>query len=335
MEESLLRDWEGMTKEQIMHCLLRKRDAQDFHTDETPLDWKVCPSEEEPEADASEPLKKMQTKVEVQKCIGCHEETGKYKCPSCHLLYCRIACFQLHKKNGCSKTKVPQAFKAMKHYTERDLMRDFGFISNIMEGYDKVKKRLGIIDTSLSKHQEMVRYKILAEHAHNERSVIIKWAPRFMERHRENISFYFTKEKKIYWVVEILAPLFVCGDSLLQTSLEIGPQIKKWTSLPVSEDSTFRDVLEEFPFADNDALVFFGKDLRVVKDWSEEKIELYIKNTYRTDDAVDLTKLHPSISQAIEAKSERIKISLDLKLSEVIACMTLDEFPTLYLVKND
>ena len=67
----------------------------------------------------------------------------------------------------------------MKDFTDRDLMRDFGYVSNIMDNYDKVKKKLSLIEGSLIKHQEMVRYKILAENARS-RHVNVKFAPRFI-----------------------------------------------------------------------------------------------------------------------------------------------------------
>ena len=335
MEESLLRDWEGMTKEQIMDCLLRKRDLQPTDDDSGTLNWDVTNSDAEDDAKVQEAADTPSSAKQTPSCIGCKSEPGKYKCPACHELYCRIACFHLHKKSGCAKSKVPQAFKSMRDYNERDLVRDFGFISNIMEGYDKVKKRLGIIDTSLSKHQEMVRYKILSEHAHSEKNISIKWAPRFMERHRENISFYFTKEKRIYWVFEVLAPLFACGESLLSQESETTPKIKKWVSAPSSEDQTVQEVLKAFPFQDNDALVFYGKDLSTVEDWTAEGLDVYIKNTYKKDEISDKVKMHPDVVAQVNQGVQRVKLPLSSKVNEVICCMALEEFPTLYLVKRE
>lgn len=334
MEQSVLRDWEGMTKEQIMDCLLRKRDLQPTDDDSGTLNWDTANSdvEDEKKGEATS-VPTPEAKV-VAFCIGCKQEPGKYKCPACHELYCRIACFHLHKKSSCSKSKVPQAFKSMKDYNERDLVRDFGFISNIMEGYDKVKKRLGIIDTSLSKHQEMVRYKILSEHAHSEKNITIRWAPRFMERHRENISFYFTREKRIYWVFEVVAPLFLYGDTTLAEGSDTSPQIKKWVSVPSSEDQTLQEVLLKFPFQDNDALVFYGKDLSVVDDWDSEGIEVYIKNTYKKEEINENLKIDPDVLSQINQSVERVKLPLKSKVSEVICCLILEEFPTIYLVKK-
>lgn len=47
-----------------------------------------------------------------------------------------------------------------------------------------------------------MRFKILQSNA-KRRGVEIQLAPVFMKRHLENISFWYTKEKIMFWVLEL------------------------------------------------------------------------------------------------------------------------------------
>ena len=47
-----------------------------------------------------------------------------------------------------------------------------------------------------------MRFKILQTNARR-RGIEISLAPVFMQRHLENISFWYTKEKIMYWVLEL------------------------------------------------------------------------------------------------------------------------------------
>lgn len=49
----------------------------------------------------------------------------------------------------------------------------------------------------------MMRFKILKENAEKIK-VNLNFCPVFMQRHLNNISFYYTKEKKLFWVFELI-----------------------------------------------------------------------------------------------------------------------------------
>jgi hypothetical protein len=49
---------------------------------------------------------------------------------------------------------------------------------------------------------DALRYKLLKSHARRLLTVDLRLAPKIMERHRENISFYSVKDKLVFWCVE-------------------------------------------------------------------------------------------------------------------------------------
>lgn len=266
-------------------------------------------------------------------CIVCGEVEGKYKCPGCHKLYCKPACFTKHQKEKlCIRDQLPQSYKKMKEFTERDLLRDFGFLSSMLEGYDKTRKKLSQIEISLMKHQEMVRYKILAENARN-RGIRIQFAPRFIERHRENISFYFTKDKVIYWVFEVVLIMF---DKQEDGELGRKPTFKTkrvYTS-PICEDQPFTEAIQEFSFKDNDVLVHFGEDLSTAEKLEEKDIKLFIKNSYDWSKCAEDSEMDTDLKDQVQTGNRFAEMSSTILIKKAIRNMTLQEFPTIYLVKG-
>ena len=66
---------------------------------------------------------------------------------------------------------------------------------------DKIKKCLTGVTAQI---QEPKRFYFLKKQAKSLYNIRIHQAPAMMERHRDNISFYFMKTKEIYWVVEFM-----------------------------------------------------------------------------------------------------------------------------------
>nr|CAG4642212.1 EOG090X0JQ4 [Eurycercus lamellatus] len=42
------------------------------------------------------------------KCQMCDVDPFKYKCPTCYIKYCSVACFKLHREAPCVKPEQPQ-----------------------------------------------------------------------------------------------------------------------------------------------------------------------------------------------------------------------------------
>ena len=271
-------------------------------------------------------------------CGVCGEKEGKYKCKGCYMRYCTPACIHIHiNMNTCKRDKLPTAYKKRSEFNERDMMRDFNYISGMMEGYDRMKKKLSIIENSLSKHQEMVRYKILLENA-KKQHITLKFAPRFIQRHRENISFYYTKDKKIYWMFELIMPI-------LKEKEDNKIVYKRHVTPPMSEESLVSRCVEEFIWSDIDVLLYSNDHADDDSDEEKEKnggvqsvedkgYRIYMKNTYVKSKAMEEDIIDEGIRQQIEDDCKMIHIPSERHISSVIRCMDVLEYPTLYIIKH-
>ena len=320
--------------------LLAKRTMGELDEDEpdlTDFRGQVRTIEGGPDSDEEEEVNFFENNI--TNCIVCKTEVGKYKCPGCHGSYCKPACFTTHQKNKlCIKNKTPVAFKKLKDYKERDLMRDFNYLSGILEGYDKSRKKLSQIEISLLKHQEMVRYKILSEHAQH-RGVRIRFAPRFMERHRENISFYFTKEKVLYWVFEIILVIFTPTDNMSdlhnRRDKKLQFKTKRFITNPICEDEPISLAIKEFPFSENDVLVYFGENIGLTDDIESKGAKIFVKNTYNIEKVKADMSMMTDIKDQIESSTKYVEVDSKQPIKRIICNINLQEYPTLYIVKAE
>lgn len=354
---------ETWTKETLCEYL-NKRIPSDF-IQKVPQTYEIT-SEEDDEDNQEHSSKQTKEKKNVF-CINCKGYEVKYKCPGCHEPFCSSSCLKEHKDLlKCANNKRAQAFVKKKEYSERNLLRDFNYLSDIIENYDKSKKRLSMIEGSLSKHQEMVRYKILAENAKT-KNIKVDFAPRFMQRHRENISFYFTKDKLLYWVFEINLVLF---SSSKEKEVRKGFQSKsveietiRHITQPVSEEATFFSLLQSFPWVDNKVLVALGSNiapqlkacsdsqpskdrpLQTLTDLTEVSplsapIKIFIKNRYDLEKCREDAEMDMGIKEQILLGEDSgngckfVQIDGNKPICKVIRNMDIHEFPTIYLVKD-
>jgi len=65
----------------------------------------------------------------------------------------------------CSKSKAHTAFISKDKIDKTVLLRDFSFISSLMESSDKVRKKLSLVEDSVMKQKELMRFKILQTNA--------------------------------------------------------------------------------------------------------------------------------------------------------------------------
>lgn len=135
-------------------------------------------------------------------CDTCVKSLAKYTCPGCHLKSCTLACINRHKQTHNCDGKADNTAYVEKGRIDGDTVRrDYQFVKAMMEETDKVKKTL----TGVTAHvQEPKRFYFLRKQARLEHNIKVHQAPAMIERHRENISFYYMKTKTIYWVIEIL-----------------------------------------------------------------------------------------------------------------------------------
>lgn len=121
-------------------------------------------------------------------CQVCSKPNGRYKCPKCDYRTCSAFCASHHKRLvGCDGVKAVIGFVPQREYAEKECKQDYKFLLNMMDNVDKVKKTLTGVITS----PEQMRFKLLKRNAKVLYNIDIKLAPNIIERHRENISFFF------------------------------------------------------------------------------------------------------------------------------------------------
>lgn len=218
--------------------------------------------------------------TDIQKlCSVCFSLPHKYKCPGCSILYCCLNCYKSHMGPNCTGKTIPTKFVSLKSYNAKNLSKDFDYLSDMLNCSNKVKKKLSILEENLSKQKELMRYKILRMNA-KKRNVNITFAPSIISRHRENISFYFTKEKIIYWVFEQL--FYVCVD-------ENKIICYKYNLTPTPQSNTIEEMLEDFPW-DNEEIVIAFSELLTPKKLSEKCVDYNCKDLLEESESCLLVK---------------------------------------------
>jgi hypothetical protein len=125
--------------------------------------------------------------------------SGKYTCPNCRLKTCSLACVNSHKRaNNCDGRYNYQKFIPLQTYSEKDLKKDMFFLDEMLIGQERVKKKISV----LGKAKNNLRFKLLRVFSKRKCHVNLQYAPSILKRHRENLSFYHTKTKTLYWSVE-------------------------------------------------------------------------------------------------------------------------------------
>jgi hypothetical protein len=181
-------------------------------------------------------------------CDHCHLNTHKYKCPSCLSLHCSLTCYKSHIGPLCPGKLLATKYVKLSNYNANNLRRDFEFLSTVLENSNRTKKKLSILEENLSKQKELMRFKILKLNA-KRRNVTITLAPPIIQRHCTNISFYYTKDKIIYWAFEVF--LYVCVDSTVK--------VFRYNMKPKPETIDIRGMMEDFPWDHEDLVVGFGE----------------------------------------------------------------------------
>ena len=132
-------------------------------------------------------------------CEVCGISLRKYTCPRCLKKTCGITCLNKHKKgNRCTGQADLFASLSQKHIEVKEVEKDYLFVKDMLSNADKVKRTLSGVETF---GQEPKRFKIMKINARKIHNINLLHAPPIIERHRDNISFYFVKTKTFYWVV--------------------------------------------------------------------------------------------------------------------------------------
>lgn len=298
--------------------------------------------------ESPKPSKKTDLKSPLTSlCEICKKEPPKYKCVGCSLKLCSSDCTKLHKsitsptKDGlkpCSKLNDPTTYKPMSKLGKREILRDFKFISDLMVKSDQTRKRLSLLGNNVQKHKEMMRFKILRNNA-EKKGIEIEFAPIFMTRHRNNISFYFTKTKTFFWVFQICYVKFEKSEKKLKNEKNGKFEIFDKIVGPKSEEEKFGDMVKEYDWTRVEVLNDLGRNLDFEKLMEEEKnpngISFLMLNEWNVEKVKTDMEMPMMVKEQILQKEKFVKISLKNPISSFVRNLKILEYPTVYVVKNE
>ena len=298
----------------------------------------------------------------TEPCVFCFKNEGIYRCTGCHLKLCSPLCINEHKKlvnpsDGvknvtgklpqplniqeyflsktpipCSKQNLPTAFIPRNSLNKRVLLRDFSYLSDVMENTSHVKKKLSLLSNNMQKQKEMMRFKILKTNA-KKRGISIEYAPIFMRRHRENISFWYTKDKIMFWVLEFKLEM---GQS------QPGDFTRKFkfhnvVIQPQCEEKQFSEILQDVNWNDAKIVEWLGYGYQGWQDTNKGfgQLKFFIENTFNKEEVLKCDEIDTEIKQQVESDQKLIELRLDLTLKNLLWHLKLVEFPSIFVVQVD
>ena len=166
-------------------------------------------------------------------CEICSLDSYKYTCPACLIKTCSLKCCNYHKaQTNCTGKYRHSKYIGISDMNEKAMKKDINFLATMIENTESIKKKLSI----LKRGSEQMRFKLLKIYAKKLHNINIKYAPSIMTRHRENLSFYHTKSRKIFWTLEFV---------IKYEELDGSPGNITVRSKPIEENAILCDILCE------------------------------------------------------------------------------------------
>lgn len=136
----------------------------------------------------------------------------------------------------------------------------------MISGVNRMHRKLDILEQNTSKDGELVRFRILKLHA-SHAGIDLRFLPSVFERHRKNISFFFLKERTIYWMVSV------------SIVIETQNKILEFVTDPLSENTPLNDVLSLIPADDTRVQTFFDLpyNLSMAEKLQKAKLSAFLK----------------------------------------------------------
>mmetsp|Transcript_25562 Transcript_25562/g.28670 ORF Transcript_25562/g.28670 Transcript_25562/m.28670 type:complete len:305 (-) Transcript_25562:916-1830(-) len=242
-------------------------------------------------------------------CEECNENISLYQCPRCLMYTCSLLCCQSHKKRtGCSGKRNRGSYMPLCRMSDSTLRSDYFFIEEVLEIIPRARKISKLAEekstkttaiTNKNNHRSNTAMDKKARRLANQaerRGITLQIMPSFLERHKNNTSWYCGPRDLITWKVEVI---------IMPT--------KKTFSFKLSEqEEAIFDCISTH-------MVEFYKDDSDIRD-------MLLGSNYQL-----LIKRLPS-----SAKSPKyIRIEDNECLKKVLEGLTIIENPTIYCVPNE
>lgn len=281
-------------------------------------------------------LESKSLKKNGMKCQICEKNKKKYKCPACGILTCSLMCIRDHKiMKKCSGIYKQERFLSKTDLNEKEGVKDYNYLNKILCGTEKIRKNLNILNKK-GNGSEALRFKLLRVFAKKLNNIKLEVMPFIMTRHRENLSFFYTKMKKVFWTVEIL----VFSQKKINK-----PYIRALSSEPICEDVCFEELIKKITIFDSEFLINTSKGLdseSIIKYIKDKEVLLIYKNE-KPNEKIDEKKvsnenkdknLEENRNQAGNEKDicKFMVLDLNLNLNSVLRSKIIIEYPKLFLV---
>ena len=244
-------------------------------------------------------------------CEICQKEKHKYRCPNCGVMTCSLKCVKTHKNlKKCDGLFKVEKFISKIAFSEKNGFKDYNYLNGMITNIDKVKKRLSLLKKK-GNSAEALRYKLLRVYAKKLHEIEVKFLPFVFAKHRENLSFYFTKKRKIFWSLELF---FYNPDANDKKSF-----LRILSRKPVSEEMSFMEVVsEEFEFFKESKILERGIN------FEKENIKRLIEEE----------KFYIFLEGKDEKNSGRVfsQVKFGETLANAFKKQTIIEFPKFYMV---
>ena len=277
-------------------------------------------------------------KKSITTCQICEKKKKKYKCPACGIFTCSLICIRDHKiMKKCSGIYKQERFLSKNELNEKEGVKDYNYLNKILSGSEKIRKNLNILNKK-GNGSEALRFKLLRVFAKKLNNIKLEVMPFIMTRHRENLSFFYTKMKKIFWTVEIL--LFS------QTKIN-KPYIRALSSESICEDVCLEDLLKKISIFDSEFLVKTSKGLEsenIIRYIQEKELLIIYKNeknnekteekkTVIENNDKNLEENNQTCIQKNEKENSAFEVlNLEINLNSALSSKVIIEYPKLFLV---
>lgn len=244
-----------------------------------------------------------------EKCEVCNQAEHKYKCPNCSMKTCSLQCCKQHKiEKSCDGKYHYEKFIRASEMDEKLLRKDLTYLHDMLQESEKTKKKLSTLKT-----QEQLRFKLLKIYSQKLHDIKLKIAPQIMSKHRENLSFYHTKTKKIFWTIGLV--FYVPSDVLKNKGMNADNY--RWLTDPREESQTLMEIIDQENINDSNILILM-KD----KANSNKLLEIIKEST-----------VNGFIKDESNPREKRMfRVDWWEPLSENIKQMTLIEYPVIHIV---
>ena len=152
------------------------------------------------------------------RCMECKEKISLYQCPGCQIRTCSLQCCQAHKKRtGCTGKRNRSEYLPLCRMNDNTLQSDYFFIEEVLEIMPRASKisklaeensiSTGTSTSAINNNRSTASLNKKARRLVNQaknRGITLQVMPSFLERHKNNTSWYCGPKDNITWKVEII-----------------------------------------------------------------------------------------------------------------------------------